>query len=186
MGTRSAYGFHKDGVDKITYNHYDSYPSGLGKVIQNFIMNTLEVKLDEIFEKIVMINQNDPISVQDRIRHKEFLDEDVSDGKDWYSLLRNTQGKLEAYRDTKLVNMIDDRNFMQDSLFCEWAYVYNLDTSKLEIYRGFQTTPQENRYKFQDDNEREYYQVALVREVHYADLPDFDMDELEESIREHE
>jgi len=186
MGTRSAYGFYKKGVDKITYCHFDGYPSELGKAIQNFLMNTTEVKLNEIFDKIVLINEDTPISTQDRIRHKEFLDEDVSDGKDWYSLLRETQGKLEVYRDTDLVYMIDNQGFMQDSLFCEWAYVYNLDTSKLEIYRGFQTTPQENRYKFQDDKEREYYHVALIKEVSYADLPDFDMNELEESIYENE
>ena len=179
MGTRGAVGFFKEGENKITYNHFDSYPSGLGNVMKEFVMNTLEVRLDEIFDKIVMIDGDSPVSTQDRIRYKEFLDENVSDGKDWYSLLRNTQGRLEAYRDTNLVHMIDNRSFMQDSLFCEWAYIYNLDTSKLEIYRGFQKTPQENRYKFEHNNDQDYYQVALLREVHYADLPYFDMDELE-------
>ena len=181
MGTRSAYGFYKKGVDKITYCHFDGYPSGLGKLIQKFLIETLEIKIDEIFNKIVMIDEDSPISTQDRIRYKKFLDEEVSNGEDWYSLLRHTQGHLEAYRDTNLVHMIDNHGFMQDSLFCEWAYIYNLDTSKLEIYRGFQKEPQENRYKV-EKADGEYWYVALVKEVHYADLPDFDMDELENSI----
>ena len=40
MSTRGAYGFYKNGVDKITYNHYDSYFSGLGEEIVNFCRNT--------------------------------------------------------------------------------------------------------------------------------------------------
>lgn len=30
MGTRGALGFIKAGEHKVTYNHYDSYPEGLG------------------------------------------------------------------------------------------------------------------------------------------------------------
>jgi hypothetical protein len=30
MGTRGAFGVFSDGTLKMTYNHYDSYPSGLG------------------------------------------------------------------------------------------------------------------------------------------------------------
>lgn len=129
-----------------------------------------------------MINQDAPISTQDRIRYKQFFDSSVSTGEDWYSLLRNTQGNLEAYRDTNLVHMIDDRNFMQDSLFCEWAYIYNIDDECLEIYRGFQDMPQENRYKFNDNKKRDYYQVALIDVIPYSELVDFDMDKLEESV----
>ena len=31
----------------------------------------------------------------------------------------------------------DDINFLQNGLFCEYAYVYNEDNDTLEIYRGF-------------------------------------------------
>ena len=40
MSTRGVYGFRKNNTDKITYNHYDSYPSGLGNVILKFIQGT--------------------------------------------------------------------------------------------------------------------------------------------------
>ena len=39
MGTRGLYGFRKNGVDKVTYNHYDSYPEYLGRNILEFIRN---------------------------------------------------------------------------------------------------------------------------------------------------
>ena len=37
MSTRGIYGFRKNGEDKLTYNHYDSYFSYLGENIINFV-----------------------------------------------------------------------------------------------------------------------------------------------------
>ncbi len=41
MGTRGAYGFYykteKETIEKVTYNHYDSYPECLGYNILQFI-----------------------------------------------------------------------------------------------------------------------------------------------------
>jgi len=34
MGTRGAYGFRKNGIDKVTYNHFDSYPEQLGESLE--------------------------------------------------------------------------------------------------------------------------------------------------------
>lgn len=31
----------------------------------------------------------------------------------------------------------DDKEFLQDGLFCEYAYIYNQENDTLEIYRGF-------------------------------------------------
>ena len=37
MGTRGLWGFRKDGKDKLTYNHFDSYPDCLGHTIVEFL-----------------------------------------------------------------------------------------------------------------------------------------------------
>lgn len=36
--------------------------------------------------------------------------------------------------------MIVDNTTIMDSLYCEWAYIVNLDTNELEVYKGFQDT----------------------------------------------
>ena len=36
----------------------------------------------------------------------------------------------------------DERDFLQNGLFCEYAYIYNQDNDTLEIYRGFFETKQ--------------------------------------------
>ena len=35
----------------------------------------------------------------------------------------------------------DNEAFLYDSLFCEYAYIINLDTGNLEFYKGFNTNP---------------------------------------------
>ena len=55
MSTRGAYGFYKDNTNKITYNHYDSYPSVLGKSIINFIVNTTDQEMEKIFQSIKLM-----------------------------------------------------------------------------------------------------------------------------------
>ena len=43
--------------------------------------------------------------------------------------------------------MVDNHNFIKDSMFCEYAYIINLDEECLEFYVGFQNEPSEyNRY----------------------------------------
>ena len=37
MGTRGAIGWSKGGVTKVTYNHFDSYPDGLGLDVVKYL-----------------------------------------------------------------------------------------------------------------------------------------------------
>ena len=55
MGTRGAYGFHYNGQDYITYNHYDSYPTGLGHAMINFIEATTEEEMLNIVKNIILV-----------------------------------------------------------------------------------------------------------------------------------
>ena len=46
IGAKGCYGFHRGGVDKLTYNHSDSYPEGvMGADIVEFVRpeNWLEI-----------------------------------------------------------------------------------------------------------------------------------------------
>jgi hypothetical protein len=112
MGTRGLYGYKIDGETKITYNHYDSYPSGLGK---------------DTVKYIVTHSMQDMITAAKKIEMVEDLDDF------YYNKLRYHQGCLNCYHNDVDV-MIDNRNFLEDSLFCEWAYIINLDELTLEIY----------------------------------------------------
>ena len=184
MGTRGAYGFHKGGRDKITYNHFDSYPTGLGADVAEFVKNHTDEEMNEIFDRIVMVRSNGVPSAEQIKECFRFYRPSVSMNtpEDWYSLLRATRGDLEIYA-KGLRYMIDNATFLKDSLFCEWGYVINLDKDVLEVYRGFQKAPSKNRYynPFSNDG---YYNCALIREVSFETLrePNTYMATLEDEI----
>jgi len=143
MGTRGALGFYRDGEHKVTYNHFDSYPEGLGNDILEFIKghsgdyHNLIRKLNKIFDRIKMVSEGSmPTPEQIKICRK-YADLDVSKEslQTWYSLLRKAQGDLNAYADVGF--MINNYEFLYDGLFCEWAYIINLDTNVLEVYNSF-------------------------------------------------
>jgi len=176
MGTRGCYGFRIDGKDKLTYNHFDSYPSGLGLSILQYAHDRSMKNMTEVAKRIKLVCSKKPTKKQIQIC-KKYADLGVSTGKidDWYCLLRDAQGNLEAHDTVPF--MIDSSEFVYDSLFCEWAYIINLDTKVLEIYKGFNKNPNEKgRYAGQKEKvpagqkEPEYYGVRLVYELPLKDL----------------
>ena len=148
MGTRGTYGFRKNGVDKFTYNHFDSYPEYLGSQVADFCRNTSIDELNEIFDRIQLVNEN---SVPDEEQVKDCekwtnLEVSTQSTTDWYCLLREAQGDLDVYKDG-LNYMTDHSSFIRDSSCCQYGYIINLDTNELEYWEGYQNKPQPgNRY----------------------------------------
>jgi len=140
MSTRGCVGFLIDGEEKVTYNHSDSYPSGLGVDVFQFVRDFSTDKLKEIARSIELVDRNSN-PTQKQIGHCfSYEIVDLGGGnqfvEDWYWLLHNAQRNLNLYADG-LKYMIDSRNFLYDSVFCEYAYIINLDTELLEVYKGF-------------------------------------------------
>jgi hypothetical protein len=172
MGTRGMYGFYKEGETKATYNHFDSYLDGLGNDVAKFVRATPIQELNEIFDRVELVDdEKEP--TEEQIKHcEQWSDFNVSTGspKDWYCLLRNAQGNLDAYK-VGLKYMSDGSKFIKDSLFCEWAYIINLDDNVLEIYKGFQKKPQDNRYKI-EESDNGYWHCALIKTFPLGDIPE--------------
>jgi len=139
MGTRGAYGFRTNGQDKLTYNHFDSYPNGLGETVFKFIVDNLP-DLPSIAESMKLVTEQSVPTPEQIAECKKanIFNANVDDGSDqnWYCLLRGAEGEPQAWADG-LRTMVDSQAFLQDSLFCEWAYVINIDEGVLEVYRGF-------------------------------------------------
>lgn len=137
MSTRGAIGFRLNGKNKVTYNHFDSYPASLGQNVLQFCRETDDWdKVKEQVEAIRLVQRLSVPTNQDIELCKEFADLGVSNSSlhDWYCLLRKAQGDLAAY--LKVGVMIDSEQFLQDGLFCEWHYIINLDDMVLEIYKS--------------------------------------------------
>lgn len=181
MGTRGLYGVRKNNIDKCTYNHFDSYPDGLGKDFITFIKNCSNQELNKFFEKIKLVNVKDAPSVEDIniCVNSGYYNKSVSNQtvEDWYCLLRNLQGNFNEYEkliknDAPVIYMTDEISFIKDSLFCEYAYILDLDEKVLEYYEGFQKTPQEgNRYGQEKDGD--YYPCKLICKIPIWDIRNY-------------
>jgi len=164
MGTRGVYGFRLNGKDKTTYNHSDSYPEYLGRNIIEFIRSTSSEEMKSIFNRIELIDKNKKPTKEEIAKCQEWSDFSVSSRSenDWYCLLRSAQGDLFAYKQG-LFYMSDDSSFIEDSLFCEWGYIINLDTDMLEIWQGFQHYPDLNN-RYGQEAQDEYYPCKMIGE----------------------
>ena len=140
MSTRGSIGFRIDGVDKLTYNHSDSYPSWLGVRILSQVQKLCAADLAPLRAKVRGIRMLSDSDVTEEIVRVtcEYHNPSVSaqSETDLYCLFREAQGDLVAY--LNLGYMPDDHGFILDSLFCEWAYILNLDDNILEVYEGYQ------------------------------------------------
>ena len=187
MSTRGTIGFRVSENDKVTYNHSDSYPTWLGIQVMSFILNTPESELKDIANRIELVDEDSKPSSELIEAYRGYADTDVATQTltDWYCLLRHTQGELEHYRNG-VRHMIDYSTFLHDSLFCEWAYIINLDTQELEIYKGFNKNKKgKGRYasKFiapdRIGEKVEYYGVTLLTTMKLSDIRNMS----EESIK---
>lgn len=136
MSTRGVYGFYKNGEYKITYNHSDSYPEGLGEDVVKFIRETSIEEMNKIFDKIILVDEDFPATQEQIEECIEYASLNVASNKisDWYCLLRKAQGNLFAYKEG-LRYMIHSKGFL-DNTWCEWKYIIDLDSGVLEIHDG--------------------------------------------------
>lgn len=172
MSTRGVYGFRRNGVDKITYNHSDSYPDGLGCDVVDFCRRHSVGEMNKMYDTIVLVKEDSKPTKEQIETCERYTNLGVSTQSpdDWYCLLRGAQGNLDAYANG-LSYMIDSGDFILDSLFCEYGYIINLDKNVLEFWGGFQKKPdQDNRYGAKETDG--YYPCKLLAQFSLNELDD--------------
>jgi hypothetical protein len=181
MGTRNLTCVFVDGEYKIAqYGQWDGYPAGQGTVALKFLR---QANLELFAKKVKQTTwaTEDEITAQwiecGLTPGDEFVSCAVADlhtaryphcSRDAGALI--LQIVYESETPLALINEIDYAN---DSLFCEWAYVVDLDKRTFEVYEGFQRrrASKDARFytKFPDDSG--YYPVKLVVKFDLSDLP---------------
>lgn len=170
MGTRGIFGIRIDGQDKVSYNHSDSYPGGLGADFVAEVKQLAKLNLAVVIAQarnLKVVDGHSKPTAEDVKRLAAFTNLGVGEQStdDWYYVLRDLQGRLKDSLDVGV--MIDSQSFLQDSLFCEYAYILNLDEKIVEFYKGFNRHPDaRGRYagtqRADDGRANEFWGVELV------------------------
>lgn len=199
MGTRHLVAVVKDGDFKVAqYGQWDGYPSGQGKTILAFLSQLqADGKMDafhDAIDRCYFMGEAERKRINDEFgkqmaaldKHKSYepagraaINAEYRREGSFTHLSRDVGGQILdviLQRPDAKLGLIDTRGFAGDSLFCEWAYVVDLDECSFEVYKGFsnEPTPPESRFPSgaawleKTDN---YEPVKLVKTYHLRSLP---------------
>jgi hypothetical protein len=184
MGTRNLTCVYFNGEYKIAqYGQWDGYPSGQGLTALHFLKNADIVRFKQSLQNVSWITDGEL-----KQRWLEFghnIDEGgVLVSCQIASLFYRKYPELSRDTAAEILNIVYDTVspillsnhilFAKDSLFCEWAYVVDLDKNTFEVYQGFNESPLGNEERFkpmEDDTESDYYPVKCVATYSLDNLP---------------
>lgn len=161
MDTRNLILVYYEGAYRIAqYGQWDGYPSGQGVKILAFIadptrLTALKKALDNNLAYFPTKEQFE------RLEGKPL--EEVP------SLSRDTAaGILDLVANAaEPVPLVDETEFMADTLFCEWAYVVDLDEEVFEVYSSWENLQAQESDRFEAAN-------PMVGRWAFAELPSED------------
>jgi len=200
MGTRNLTMVINKGKTKVAqYGQWDGYPSGQGATILEFLKflgtdkKVKETLLKESKEngraredvKEFLKLKNLSIKMfKERLESLSFFNKKEIDliNEDFNKSLverpylsRDTASEiLWKIAEGNVDKLISNENFAGDSLFCEWAYVVDLDKNTFEVYKGFNNETIDETERFfhlQKEEEEEYKPVTLLKSYDLNNLP---------------
>lgn len=142
MSTRGVYGFRINKKDKLTFINFDAHPNVVGLDVANFVAKTPKRLLKKLAQQTSLVS------------FESLQEKSLAVQKATQNWLADTDGTLnEPLADVVLASLKRGRRYLENSnsfihksLYCEWAYVINIDTQEFEIYRGFQMELGDGRY----------------------------------------
>lgn len=181
MGTRHLIAVQLDGEYKIAqYGQWDGYPEGQGMTTLHFLRSMDEDKFKSALRNSSFISDDELMALWKQYGADDDGMVSLSDAdrmkKDHPEYSRDTSADIlqmvqEHPEGMKLHNQI---GFAANGLFCEWAWVIDLDKRTFEGYRGFGGEPltEQDRFYFLRDLEQNGYSgVKLAAEWSLDNLP---------------
>lgn len=202
MGTRNLTMVISKGETKVAqYGQWDGYPSVQGANILNFLtflgtdknskdkilkenkendwarnnvkeflkLKNLSIEIfKESLESLSFFSQEELNLIDEdyekTLKQRPYLSRDVAGDILW----QIAEGKVDK--------LISQEAFAGDSLFCEWAYVVDLDKNTFEVYKGYNTNriDETERFFYLQKEEEEFKPVTLLKSYDLNNLPTFE------------
>lgn len=175
MGSRGFVGFVVDGREAIAYNHASSYPSYTGLNVLAWLDHANLDIAAKVARGVRIVTRDTLPTDEDIERLMPYLDRHVggaSERPTWYQLLRGTQGSVG---DMIAAGVVEDASQFprQEGVSCEWGYLVDFDTKRLEVYRGRQKQPHDQgRFASAGRDEDGFYPCRLVASWPLSERPD--------------
>jgi hypothetical protein len=170
------------------YGQWDGYPEGQGATVLEFLKAVDLAKFKEKLKQVRFIDKTKEKEIkafcesigskdgwmngeQAKLYHEKYPLLTRDNGADILNLLYN-------FPDGETAWIHNERAFAADSLFCEWAYVIDLDKEVLEVYEGFNQQPLGKGQRFKGMKLREYnsgdtyYPVRCIKKFKFSELPE--------------
>lgn len=185
MGTRNLTMVISNGQTKVAqYGQWDGYPGGQGltalstlkRIILSGQLGQFKAKIDNLqwisdedaekIEKDENLDKNYPYLSRDCAA-------DILEAIHFGTIqIRAGIGERKEVP-VNVIGVTNHETFAADSLFCEWAYVIDLDNGVFEVYEGFNKTPltETDRFFYLQDLKEEYYPVKLLASFDLNNLP---------------
>ena len=155
------------------YGQFDGYPEGTGVDVLNFLKNLSEKEFKTFKKKL----RNVRLHAEVEFREKNMYDANPQP---------TASEVLDAvFASEKEMHLVNHAAFGGDSLFCEWAYVINMDTNTLDVYEGFvkdinesaplflkYQRPPKEKSKNPNYAVEDYYPIKLAASYGLESLPD--------------
>lgn len=189
MGTRHLTIVVKDNGYKVAqYGQWDGYPGGQGLDILRFLqksdislfkkqLNNAKFISGDAADKLISKAYNEANSKYptDFMKREQHINDSIP------TIVRDTGSKILniIYESTNVVKLCNSIEFATNSLFCEWAYLINIDDNTLEVYKGFnkEKLPENDRFKYLEKNMKDtysYYPIKKIKTYKLDKLPSED------------
>lgn len=182
MGTRNLTCVVLNNEVKVAqYCQWDGYPDGQGETVVEFICS-LNGELADFKQAISECKFIDSSVVKERWNsvgadpNSNMVGMDISKKfqEKWPELDRDAGADiLEMILNKNVRELKNEFDFGADSLFCEYAYVLDLDNEVLECYKGFNKAmvPKSERFaSLEVEKNSDYQPIKLFKKYHFGKL----------------
>ncbi|KAI0800398.1 hypothetical protein C8Q74DRAFT_1236298 [Fomes fomentarius] len=173
MGTRHLILVYYKGQYLIAqYGQWDGFPDGQGVTIVRFIRDP-----DNVAKLRAVLDRADTMLYEPTEAQVDAWNAAEGEVHPAPSLSRDTGAKiLELVANATVpVPLFRSIDFLTDGLFCEWAYVVDLDEDVVEVYNNGSDGDQERaweRFKGVEGLENATYLPSMVGSWKFEELPD--------------
>jgi hypothetical protein len=182
MGTRNlTMVIHEKKTVVAQYGQWDGYPSGQGATVLEFLKKRNLTTFKEKLKNVRFTNEKDIKKMKKFMNsigsHDGWMTGEQADKyhEAYPYLSRDHCAKiLDLIYDSpdKEIMLEDSTNFAAESLFCEWAYVIDLDKNVLECYKGFNKRPLGKTQRFKDlKSDDGYTPIRCIKKYKFDKLP---------------